>query len=157
MKHLYLFFLVLSVCLVVSCNTEKEPALDSPEAVVEAYQKAILTLDFDKARGLVTEESYEVIDYVESFKEMFDDLGFEEEEMDATADDLTCEIDGKKAVCSFTDTYGEKQSINAVNRDGVWLLDIRMPKEEKIDLEQEDTESILDSLLQLEEAKDPNL
>lgn len=143
------FWLPLCVLLFAACGSD-EPDLSSPEAVVAEYQLAILKMDFAKARSLVTPESSEVIDYVESFQEMFDDLGFEEENMDSAAEDLICEIKGENAVCTFTDSYGEKQSINVVLRAGKWLLDIRMPKMDDIQLNTDDTESILDSLLEVQ-------
>lgn len=132
-----LLSLLLSI-FVLSCGTS-EPG---PKEVAEQYFMLLNNKEFDKAKDLCTDETKDLIEKFEFFK---NDEG-SVETADIVVEDLKCVIDGDKAVCTFI-ADGEKNEMVLKKVNGKWLIDFDIeqaePTIEESDLEETMTDTII--------------
>ena len=99
---------------------------NGPEVVAENYLKAIASMDYTKAKTMVTEESVATIEMMESLAGMSGEAAG----VDITVKDMKCDVKENDAVCTCTVVKGEEEeseTINLKNVDGKWL--VHQPKE----------------------------
>lgn len=136
-KHIYLFVL-LSMIFACKVNQEQEVL-----KVAKNYLNAIDKKDFKLAKKMSTEESYTMIDMLESFSKMDGS-----DTKKHVYDNFICKIDGDKAECDYREN-GEDRTMNLVKVRKKWYVDM---KKETPDISESDSINAVEK--ELEEGPD---
>lgn len=103
----------------------EELNIKTPEMVTEEYLTYISKMEFDKAKELVTEDSKATIDFLAQMSGMAGDEAKKAAKQKVIVNNMNCEINGSKAVCSCTVKTGrniEKETVNLEIENGKWLV-----------------------------------
>jgi len=127
---------MISVAM-ISCGGKKDEAnkdkddkkteSNTPEAVTEAYQKALADVDFKKAKEFVTKESEAGVDFIEAMFTAFVPKGTDISTLKRKVElkDLKCEENGDEATCTFS-IGGSEEKVDLKKVDGNWKIFIDM-------------------------------
>jgi hypothetical protein len=120
MKYLKtLLVIVVGSVMLTSCRQ-----IESPEAVVAKFVNHYANREFEEAKQYGTASTIEIVEMTA----LLDSYGFymEQEEVHLISkDDVTCEVSGSTALCSF-DEYGETVQLSLVLENRKWLVDMNM-------------------------------
>jgi hypothetical protein len=121
MKRIDIFWLVVLFGTVLhSCKSEEDP-----ETVTRKFANHFAAAEYQQATQYGTESTIQLLEMMESLASVGFYLPEEEDIVTITEDDITCQINGESAICSYLE-YGEQIDLNLVKREGKWLIDIAL-------------------------------
>ncbi len=133
------------VAFAVFAFTSCKQAGETPEAVAEKFLKHLNNKEWAEAKVLGTEATGQFLEMMKSLSEM----SGEEEAKDVTIENLVAEVDGDKAVVSYT-IDGKDESLPMKKVDGKWLVnmdkedqEIDVDGEEDYDMDMEETSELV--------------
>jgi len=153
-----LTYLLLIGLIVTSCGAEdaaeedkndKEEVKEDPkvveqkanEALAGEFTMAIETEDFDKAREMISSDSEEALNAIESLNEAAKVLNPDEEDVQLELVSVECEIaEGDKCHCDSHMSDGAIRPVELVKEGGNWK--VKVVKEQPPTLDEEPTEEI---------------
>jgi len=110
------FFIAIIAITLAGCKITREEAAMK---VAREFLENINKNNFKKAKKLATEESKDAIEMLESFSKMNGSSTNR-----SVIDNLSCQLDGDKATCSYTEN-GEAKTISLIEKDGKWLVEMK--------------------------------
>lgn len=109
-KYLMIFSIAASLGLILSSCQSK----NTPEYVADKFLTHLSNGEFEEASVYATEQTGQMLSMADAFAgDMMEERG--------KHDDLTCEIEGDKAICTYK-IGDEIDSIDLVKQDGKWLV-----------------------------------
>jgi len=112
--------IVLGSLLLHSCKSE-----ESPETVTRKFANHFAAAEYQQATQYGTESTKQLLEMMESLASVGFYLPEEDEIVTITDQDVTCEITGESAICSYLE-YGERIELNLIKADNKWLIDIAL-------------------------------
>lgn len=124
MKNLFkLAVILLGVIAFNACNSGG----GTPEAVAETFLNHLNKKEYADAKKLGTENTVKMLETLETFAAMGDeaDTEAEAETEEFKIEEISSEIDGDNAVCTYKTSDGKEDKIELVKQDGKWLVDMK--------------------------------
>jgi hypothetical protein len=116
MKKLLGIVLILAVAF-SGCKKSTE----SPESVAKKFLDHLNKKEYAEAKALGTEATGQIISMMESMQGM---AGGEAEMPEVVYEDMKAEVDGEKALVTYT-VEGKEEKLNMVLVEGKWLVDMK--------------------------------
>jgi hypothetical protein len=95
---------------------------DNPKDVAKEFLTHLNKKEYEKAKALGTENTVQMIEMIKSFSGMSEEKEGEEPKK---IENLACEVDGDKAVCTYNLEGEEEDKLELVKKDGKWLVDMK--------------------------------